>query len=128
QVSIMRGYCKYLLQTGVPFSQAYMEQTVASYPEIAGLLVELFEAKFDPRRIDAGAETIELARARLRREMELLTPAKSLADNPGLVDDLIACREQPRETQIRVIMDTIHVLLGRVASLDEDRILRGFMA
>ena len=128
QVSVLRGYCKYLLQTGVPFSQSYMEQTVASYPAIAGLLVELFEAKFDPQRIDADAETIESSRARLRREMETLTPAESLADNPGLIDDLVASRDQQRATQISVIMDTIHALLGRVASLDEDRILRGFMA
>ena len=28
QVAMLRGYCKYLLQTGVPFSQAYMEETL----------------------------------------------------------------------------------------------------
>ena len=128
QVSILRGYCKYLLQTGVPFSQTYMEQTLSSYPDIAGLLVELFEAKFEPHRLDADAQAIDQARMRLRREMDTLTPAESLVDNPGLVDDLLASRDKDRETQIRVIMDTIHVLLGRVASLDEDRILRGFMA
>ena len=47
---MLRGYCKYLLQTGVPFSQSYMEETLNRYPLIAGLLVELFEAKFDPAR------------------------------------------------------------------------------
>ncbi|HMM65645.1 MAG TPA: NAD-glutamate dehydrogenase, partial [Dokdonella sp.] len=128
QVSILRGYCKYLLQTGVPFSQAYMEQTLASYPDMAGLLVELFEAKFDPNRLDAGAESITEARERLRREMETLVPEQSMADNPGLIDELIASREQDRETQARVISHAIHALLGRVASLDEDRILRSFNA
>ena len=128
QVSILRGYCKYLLQTGVPFSQAYMEQTLANYPDMAGLLVELFEAKFDPHRLDAGEEFIEEARSRLRAEMETLIPAQSLTDNPGLIDELIACRDQPRDTQCRVIASTINTLLGRVASLDEDRILRSFSA
>lgn len=56
QVSMLRGYCKYLLQTGVPFSQAYMEATLNQYPAIAGLLVELFEAKFI-RRAKARART-----------------------------------------------------------------------
>ena len=40
QVAMLRGYCKYLLQTGVTFSQAYMEETLARYPLIARLLVE----------------------------------------------------------------------------------------
>ncbi|MBL0221908.1 MAG: NAD-glutamate dehydrogenase [Xanthomonadales bacterium] len=128
QVSILRGYCKYLLQTGVPFSQTYMEQTLGSYPDIAGLLVELFEAKFDPQRLDAGSAAIEQARSRLRREMSTLTPAESLTDNPGLIEELVASRDKDRALQVRTIMDTIHVLLGRVGSLDEDRILRGFMA
>ncbi|MBS3896668.1 NAD-glutamate dehydrogenase [Silanimonas sp.] len=50
QVAMLRGYAKYLLQTGVPFSQAYMEETLVRYPQVAQLLVELFEARFDPRR------------------------------------------------------------------------------
>ncbi len=128
QVSILRGYCKYLLQTGVTFSQAYMEQTLASYPDIAGLLIELFEAKFDPDRLDGGAETIGVARERLRYEMDTLVPKQSLADSPGLIDELIACRDQDRSIQARVILSTIHALLARVDSLDEDRILRGFGA
>ncbi len=32
---MLRGYCKYLLQTGVPFSQAYVEGTFARYPLLA---------------------------------------------------------------------------------------------
>ncbi|MBS3959719.1 MAG: NAD-glutamate dehydrogenase [Xanthomonadaceae bacterium] len=55
QVAMLRGYAKYLLQTGVPFSQAYMEQTLARYPQAARLLVELFEARFDPRRDFPGS-------------------------------------------------------------------------
>ncbi|HEU0305412.1 MAG TPA: NAD-glutamate dehydrogenase, partial [Lysobacter sp.] len=48
QVAMLRGYCKYLLQVGVPFSQSYVEATFARYPMLARLLVEVFEAKFDP--------------------------------------------------------------------------------
>ena len=48
QVMVLRTYCKYLLQIGIPFSQAYMEQTLVNNPELARRLPELFEARFDP--------------------------------------------------------------------------------
>jgi len=128
QVGVLRGYCKYLLQTGVPFSQAYMEQTLVSYPDIAGLLVELFEAKFDPHRLDAGKSAVESARKRLRYEMEALVPQASLTSDPALIDTLVGCRSSDRETQCEMIITTIRSLLERVASIDEDRILRSFMA
>jgi glutamate dehydrogenase len=48
QIMVLRAYCKYLLQVGIPFSQAYMEQTLAHNPELAHQVAQLFEAKFDP--------------------------------------------------------------------------------
>ena len=48
QVVVLRAYCRYLLQTGVPFSQAYMERMLAAHADIAGNLVRLFETRFDP--------------------------------------------------------------------------------
>jgi glutamate dehydrogenase len=48
QVMVMRACCKYLLQIGIPFSQAYMERTLAKNPKLVGLLARLFEARFDP--------------------------------------------------------------------------------
>ena len=30
EITVLRAYCRYLLQTGVPFSQAYMERTLAA--------------------------------------------------------------------------------------------------
>jgi len=38
QVKGMRAYCKYLLQTGITYSQAYMEETLARHPFMARLL------------------------------------------------------------------------------------------
>ncbi|WP_419902923.1 NAD-glutamate dehydrogenase [Kiloniella sp.] len=46
EVTILRAYCKYLLQARIPFSQAYMEQTLASNPQITRLLVDLFLVRF----------------------------------------------------------------------------------
>ena len=48
EVALLRAYTKYLRQAGVPFSQDYMERTLAAYPAIARGLVDLFLARFDP--------------------------------------------------------------------------------
>ncbi|MEM9552700.1 MAG: NAD-glutamate dehydrogenase [Acidobacteriota bacterium] len=75
QVTLLRAYCKYLRQTGIAFSQSYMEQTLASHPEVARQLVELFALRFEPAARDGVAED-ELTRretahiARLRAELD----------------------------------------------------------
>jgi glutamate dehydrogenase len=57
EVVILRAYCKYLRQIQVAFSQSYMEETLARNAPIAGLLVKLFRALFDPaQRADADAK------------------------------------------------------------------------
>ena len=127
QVAVLRGLCKYLLQTGASFSQSYMEETLNRYPLIAGLLVELFEAKFDPQRENPGKTVLEGARKRLRRELETLLPADVARSHSGFVDSLIDVRGQSRDAQMQAIVTALRVLLDRVASLDEDRILRGFL-
>jgi glutamate dehydrogenase len=48
EVVILRSYCKYLRQARIPFSQDYMEETLAKNRTLAGLLVKLFEIRFDP--------------------------------------------------------------------------------
>ncbi|HEX8375339.1 MAG TPA: hypothetical protein VF606_09180, partial [Geminicoccaceae bacterium] len=52
EITVLRAYCKYLLQTGTPFSQAYIEQTLTSNPDLARGLAELFVARFDPSLSD----------------------------------------------------------------------------
>jgi glutamate dehydrogenase len=65
EVMILRAYCRYLLQTGVPFSQAYMERTLAANSGIARNLVRLFETRFEPA-----------FPAKVAAKSERLTPAK----------------------------------------------------
>ncbi|HUL08479.1 MAG TPA: NAD-glutamate dehydrogenase [Candidatus Acidoferrum sp.] len=48
EVTILRAYCKYLRQAAIPFSQAYMEATLAGNTGIAAALVKLFRTLFDP--------------------------------------------------------------------------------
>ena len=72
QVAMLRGYCKYLLQTGVPFSQAYVEGTFARYPLLARLLVELFEARFDPATGHESKDDIAAGQAHLKAHFDVL--------------------------------------------------------
>ena len=130
QVAMLRGYCKYLLQTGVPFSQIYMEATLNRYPLIARLLVELFESRFDPAHSSGkgGKGGIdEAAREKLRTELEAITP-ESLRHAAGtLTEEVAYARGLDRDAQIDACMDALAILLENVASLDEDRILRSFI-
>jgi glutamate dehydrogenase len=48
QIVMLRAYCRYLLQTGVPFSQAYMERALGANAGIARNLVRLFQRRFEP--------------------------------------------------------------------------------
>ncbi len=128
QVAVLRGYCKYMLQTGVAFSQAYMESTLNHYPGIAGVLVELFLAKFDPQRESRPAAEVSAAAELFAAEMHALIPAKVQAAQPSMVDDLAGVLSKPRAEQIDALERAIGTLLENVASLDEDRILRRFVA
>ena len=61
-VALIRTLSRFLRQIRVPFSQDYMWATLAKHAAIAGEIVELFHARFDPRPDaaqdrDAQAET-----------------------------------------------------------------------
>ena len=127
QVAMLRGYCKYLLQAGVAFSQPYMEDAFNRYPALAGLLVELFLAKFDPRRETLSADELKAAGASLTGEMQALIPQSVRNAQPALIDNLAAVLARPRGEQIALLEDAINTLLETVSSLDEDRILRSFV-
>ena len=47
QIVVLRAYCRYLLQTGVPFSQIYMERTLSGNVALTRNLVRLFETRFE---------------------------------------------------------------------------------
>ncbi len=61
EVVVLRAYAKYLRQTKVAFSQAYMAQTLAANPGIVRRLVELFVARFDPAGTGDEAEAAAAA-------------------------------------------------------------------
>ncbi len=62
QVVIVRTVAKYLRQAGTTFSNAYIESTLLHNASIARLLVELFEARFDPDRVTGSQAEQKVAR------------------------------------------------------------------
>jgi glutamate dehydrogenase len=99
EIMVLRAYCRYLLQTGVPFSQAYMERALAANPAIAAGLVRLFEARLDPA---AQAPASRRAGARGARHA--------------------VSRDSSEEIAAQILAS-----LDSVASLDEDRIIRAYL-
>ena len=58
QVTVLRAVDKYLRQAGITFSDQYIERTLLGHPGIAKLLVELFEARFEPERGDRDSAEV----------------------------------------------------------------------
>ena len=69
EVTLLRAYCKYLLQARIPFSQSYMESTLVSNPTITRLLVNLFRRRFDPSISDSKRRCEELS-AQIEDQLE----------------------------------------------------------
>lgn len=102
QVTILRALCKYLLQARIPFSQTYMEETLARNPAIARRLVELFLCRFDPDPVTAEPEVDDWETV----SIATWTPFSARSE-----EELVA---------------EIESLLELVEHLDEDRIIRRF--
>ena len=60
EVSVLRTYCKFLLQARAPFSQNYMEETLARNARTARRLVQLFLTRFDPEEDNNGDKIVDL--------------------------------------------------------------------
>ncbi|MFW5833237.1 MAG: NAD-glutamate dehydrogenase [Pseudomonadota bacterium] len=70
QVQILRAYCRYMRQIKIPFSQAYIEDTLAHHPAIARALADYFEARFDPDFPDERTSAVDAATARINALLE----------------------------------------------------------
>ena len=65
-VTVLRAYCRYLLQTGLPFSQGYIAQVLVNNATVTRNLADLFVARFDPDFSDTARRT---ALARLEQQI-----------------------------------------------------------
>ena len=79
QAEVLRAYSRYLRQTGFPFSQQFIEATLARNPAIAAGLVSIFAALFDPAAGEVDPTRRRERCAELRAELtEALDAVPSL--------------------------------------------------
>ena len=77
--AVLRAYCRYLLQTGIPFSQPYMEQVLSTNAGIGSLLVRLFLSSLDPTKTSARRNSESAA---IQQELNVaLEAVKSLDED-----------------------------------------------
>ena len=70
EVIVLRTYSKYLRQAAIPFSQDYMEETLARNPEITRLLVDLFATLFDPEKEQGAGSRAQVLSEAIDRLLE----------------------------------------------------------
>jgi len=80
RVSILRAFAKYERQIGGRFSQSYIEDTFARYPNIAQLLINLFIERFDPNNKSA-------VNLKEKTHTKLVESIESSLDNVANLDD-----------------------------------------
>jgi glutamate dehydrogenase len=113
EIVVLRACCRYLRQTGLAFSQSYMEEALAANPAIARMLLELFRARFDP---DAGPAGRGDPQAPEGPE----DPRRgATGDRPPVGQDWALT--------VADLERRIHGAIDAVANLDQDRILRAFL-
>ena len=68
QVQILRAYTKYRQRVSTRYTEAYRYDALVASPVISSMLLDLFEARFDPVRSASDEEVTELWEA-IRREL-----------------------------------------------------------
>ena len=127
QAGVLRACAKFLQQTGSPFSQTYMEQTLAAWPLAARLLVEYFEARFDPGRAEETRPQRMAARKQLYQQCTELAEGVDDSVLHEFIEDVFLSREtEGRDDDAVAVRKALLRILDLVTSADQDRILRSF--
>ncbi|MGH8243331.1 MAG: NAD-glutamate dehydrogenase, partial [Steroidobacteraceae bacterium] len=83
----LRTYARWFVQLGLPLSQAYIEEALASHPAAAGHLLRLFVARFDPALSKAERRRAEGAH---RRAIERLLASVTRIDDDRILRAYLA--------------------------------------
>ena len=71
EAALLRAFCKYILQTGIRFSQSYMQEVLGRYSAFCRALVEKFAARCDVDMPPAEREhRLAASDAAIRRELD----------------------------------------------------------
>jgi glutamate dehydrogenase len=77
QVTVLRAYQRYRLQSGTSFSATDLADPLVAFPEVARSLIGYFQARFDPDESDEGTELPapppqDVERARCMAELDFV--------------------------------------------------------
>ncbi|MGY2127934.1 NAD-glutamate dehydrogenase [Blastococcus sp. SYSU DS0617] len=108
QVTVVRAYVQWLRQAGLPFSQAYVESTLAAHPDVVSRLVALFEARFSPRATGGRDERQAVLADSLRRS---IGEVESL-DADRVLSSLLAAITATQRTTYYAMSAPPHPALG----------------
>jgi glutamate dehydrogenase len=73
EIMVLRACARYVLQTGLPFSQAYMEGVLQANPGIALRLFQLFDQRLNPARSAAARGRTQALEDRLAGDLDAVT-------------------------------------------------------
>jgi glutamate dehydrogenase len=85
EASVLRACCRWLLQTGIPFSLAYMARTLAAHPALATDLWRLFTLRLAPVSGVAAERAAARAATRLVERLQQRLEAVSHADEDRIL-------------------------------------------
>ncbi|MEM7250428.1 MAG: NAD-glutamate dehydrogenase [Pseudomonadota bacterium] len=77
-IALIRAYFRYGRQIGWPFSQRYVEETLAENPSVVQALIDLFAERFDPRPLGPAGERQDRVETRIKSVHQLLERVTSL--------------------------------------------------
>lgn len=124
QITMLRAYCRYLLQTGMPFSQSYVEDTLVKHRLLSCLLVGLFEAQFS---LDSQIAARMKALVRALKKMRAVRDADAIETAlDAAIQQIIDDQGKDRTQQIKLIKVAVEAGLQGIRSQDEDRIIRNY--
>ncbi len=75
EVVALRAFCKYLLQTKIPFSQQYMEQTLVKNKGITRNIIDMFSLKFDAKQSKGANHKVVSLRQKLMDDLDAVASA-----------------------------------------------------
>lgn len=106
QAMVLRAYAKYMRQGGTPFAQDYIEDALRLNVDLTRLLVQLFEARFDPgtrHEIPADGEARQATCGDLEQRIERALDDVTSLDHDRILRSYLASIKATLRTSYFVV-------------------------
>jgi glutamate dehydrogenase len=86
EINILRSYVRYMRQIRSPFGQPYIQNALTQHPKISAILVDHFQAMFDPKSKDNDGTKYAAAVAKELEKVDSLDQDRIIRAISGLID------------------------------------------